>query len=76
MGQPVPTYSTVSLAVSGHVDTRSRPPSGVAASSVNTYTSLEPAKKELNPASQLPDAYMAALPAASVERAGATPSSP
>ncbi len=42
LGQPVPTYSTVSLVVSPHVDSRSEPPSGTLALSVSAYTSRDP----------------------------------
>ena len=41
-GQPVPTYSTVLLAVSPHVDSVSVPPRGVASPSDSEYTSRAP----------------------------------
>jgi len=60
-GQPVPTYSTVLLAVSPHVLIVSVPPSTVASSSINLYTNRAPGENVLNPAVHEPDVYMPAL---------------
>ena len=75
-GQPVPTYSTVSLAVAPHVVTVSVPPSGVDALIDHAYTSREPGKNVLKPAAQEPDVYMPGVPDASMERGGAEPAGP
>lgn len=75
-GQPVPTYSTVSLAVAPHVVTFSVPPGATPAPSDREYTRRDPEKKVLKPATQLPDVYMLGQPASAVDRSGAAPVRP
>ena len=73
VGQPVPTYSTVLLAVAPQVVTVSVPPTGMVAPRKMAYTSREPGKKARNPVGQVPDVYMPGVPSRAVESAGAEP---
>jgi hypothetical protein len=76
LGQPVPTYSTVSLAVWPHVVTVSVPPGGVYRPRNSEKTSRLPGKKERNPVAQLPDVYMPPQPAADVDSGCTVPTVP
>ena len=75
VGQPVPTYSTVSLPERPHVDTVSRPPSGTSPRK-SEYTKRGPGKKVLKPTLQTPLVYMPGLPLLAVDSHGAVPLAP
>ena len=76
VGQPVPTYSTVLLALWPHVVTVSVPPSGAVAPSDSEYSSREPWKKARSPEAHVPAVYIPGCPAADVDSAGAVPAGP
>ena len=76
VGQPVPTYSTVLLAVWPHVVSVSVPPSGVADPSDSMYSSRGPGKKARSPALHVPAVYMAGWPDTALDSRGATPDVP
>jgi hypothetical protein len=76
VGQPVPTYSTVLLAVRPHVVTVKVPPSATASPRNSAYTSREPGKNVLKPAAQDPDVYMPGLPDDATASAGIEPLGP
>ena len=75
-GQPVPTYSTVLLAVWPHVVSVSVPPAGAAGSRYRAYTRRGPGKNVWKPAEHAPAVYMPPLPDAAVDARGVTPLSP
>ena len=75
-GHPVPTYSTVLLALCPHVVTVSVPPSGVADPRSSAYSSREPPKNARKPDAHVPDVYMAGCPDVTVDRGGAVPLTP
>ena len=75
-GQPVPTYSTVLLAVWPHVVSVSVPPSWVVDPRDSMYSSRAPGKKARKPLAHVPAVYMAGWPAAAVDSRGATPEEP
>ena len=72
-GQPVPTYSTVLLAVWPHVVSVSVPPSGVVEPRSSAYSSREPGKKALRPLAHVPEVYMPGCPATATDSGGAVP---
>jgi hypothetical protein len=76
VGQPRPTYSTVSSPVAPHVVTVRLPPSTVAGPRFRKYTSRGPAMNVENPDRQLPDVYMPALPYSATLAGGALPAGP
>ena len=73
VGQPVPKYSTVLLAVWPHVVTVSTPPRGAVASRYSAYTSRGPGKNVWKPPLHVPDVYMPPLPDDSVDAGVASP---
>ena len=75
-GQPVPTYSTVLLAVWPHVVSVSVPPSGASSPRLSAYSSRAPGKKAPSPAAHAPAVYMPGVPSAAVDRRGDTPLGP
>ena len=75
-GQPVPTYSTVSLALWPHVVTVSVPPSGTPAPRSSAYSNREPPKNARKPLAHVPDVYMPGVPAETVDSRGEVPLAP
>ena len=75
-GQPVPTYSTVLLALWPHVLTVSVPPSGAVGPRNSEYSSREPGKKARSPAAHVPAVYMPGVPSTSADSGGAEPDAP
>jgi hypothetical protein len=75
-GHPVPTYSTVLLALCPHVVSVSVPPSGVADPRSSAYSSREPPKKARKPDAHVPDVYMPGMPSVAVDTRGAVPATP
>ena len=76
VGQPVPTYSTVLLALWPHVVSVSVPPSGVVSPRCSAYSRRDPGKNAPSPVAHEPAVYMTGCPDVADDSGGATPDVP